>query len=180
MARKVDTSHIGEVYDSKQGKMKIVEYNSRTDVWIEFQDEYKAKVHSTMQHIRNGRVANPYAKTVYGVGCLGNVDFKVVVNGKRDKRYMVWYNMIRRCYDIDYQRKHGLTEQKIVCERWLCFEYFLQDLPLIENYDMWLNGEKVKFDCDIKQQYSYEEVKVYSLKTCMFITQGMKKMLLEY
>ena len=178
MARKVDTSHIGEVYDSKQGKMKIVEYNSRTDVWIEFQDEYKAKVHSTMQHIRNGKVGNPYAKTVYGVGCLGNVDFKVVVNGKRDKRYMVWYNMIRRCYDIDYQRKHGLTEQKIVCERWLCFEYFLEDLPLIENYDMWLNGDKVKFDCDIKQMY--EEIKIYSLDTVMFVTNNMKKALLEF
>ena len=88
--------------------------------------------------------------------------------------------MIRRCYDVDYQRKYGLTEQKIVCKRWLCFEYFLQDLPLIENYDMWLNGDKVKFDCDIKQQYSYEEVKVYSLKTCMFITNNMKKALLEF
>jgi hypothetical protein len=56
-----------------------------------------------------------------------------------------------------------------VCKRWLIFANFLEDLPKIENYELWVHGGYA-LDKDIKQQGV--ENKVYSLDTVCFVTQS--------
>ena len=39
--------------------MKIIEYNGRNNIWIEFQDENKSKVHTQYGNFEKGNVKNP-------------------------------------------------------------------------------------------------------------------------
>ena len=51
----------GERFETKEGYViEIVEYNNNKNVWIEFQDEHKARVHTVYQACKDGGVKNPY------------------------------------------------------------------------------------------------------------------------
>ena len=66
-------NRIGERSFSNQGyEMLIIEYHNNKNVIIEFQDEYKAKARCSYIHFKNGQVNNPYHKSVYGVGFIGD------------------------------------------------------------------------------------------------------------
>lgn len=52
-------SRLGEEkYNNHGCLMKIIEYNNNRDIVIEFQDEYKEKVHTSYQNFSNGNVKN--------------------------------------------------------------------------------------------------------------------------
>ena len=70
-------SRLGEIKTSNQGcKMKIIEYNTYDDIIVEFQDEYKAKVHTRYGKFKNGSIRNPYYPEVCGVGYIGQGKYK--------------------------------------------------------------------------------------------------------
>ena len=75
--------------------------------------------------------------SVYGVGILGT--FKDGSKprtkdkyGKLIREYILWHNMLRRCYSDKYHEKRPTYKDCTVCNRWLVFANFLEDLPLIE------------------------------------------------
>lgn len=173
MARKKINNRTGERFVNNQGcSFFIVEYNKAIDVLIQFEDEYGAKVHTRYDHCKRGEVKNPYYPSVSGIGFLGQIDGqtpKVKVNGKVGKEYAVWSAMIGRCYNPKYQERNPSYEGCTVCERWLCFANFLEDIELIKGYELWLkNPNTMSLDKDMKQQGV--ENKIYSLETCKFIT----------
>ena len=48
---------------------------------------------------------------------------------------------LARCYNPNCSEyKYYGAIGVIVCVKWLCFEYFLQDLPLIPGYELWKNS----------------------------------------
>lgn len=160
---------IGKTFRSVEGCMFFIKvYNKRNDVVVKFLDEYGAEVHTTYQHCESGKVKNPYFKSIYGVAFLGETDVKTGVNGIPTRAYRLWKDMVRRCYSGEYPTYANVT----VCERWLCFANFLEDLPFIENYQWWLENEnqRIALDKDLKQ--IGVENKVYSLETVMFVSQS--------
>ena len=110
--------------------------------------------------------------SVYGVGILGTFKDgskpKTKKNGKQTREYILWRDMLTRCYSDKYHEKQPTYKDCTVCNRWLVFANFLEDLPLIEGYEMWLNNpnSRVSLDKDSKVQGN----KVYSLETCKFIS----------
>lgn len=94
--------------------------------------------------------------------------------GNRLREYIVWKDMVKRVYSRNTEKdrkKYRNYNNVTICERWLTFSNFLEDLPLIEGYEEWVKGEvKMSLDKDMKQQGV--ENKVYSLETCIFISQG--------
>lgn len=68
----------------------------------------------------------PICRTVYGVGYLGSGKYYCRdSNGVMSKEYVVWVNVIKRCftnYDGDKSRKS--YQGVIVCEDWLNFQNF--------------------------------------------------------
>lgn len=173
MSKRVD--RVGERFTNTKGEeFVIVEYNKRSDVWVQFLDEYKAKVHTQYGCCKNGVVRNPYHKSVYGVGCLGLMSDgskpKTKRDGKMSREYTMWNNMIGRAYSPTWHDEHPSYIDTEVCDRWKCFASFLEDLPLIEGYDLWLNhpDEGVALDKDIKGEGS----KLYSLETCCFVSRA--------
>ena len=159
---------VGQVFVNKEGyEFYIKEYYNSTYVIVKFMDEHGAEVTTQYQYCKSGSIHNPFHETspcYYGIGCLGE---GVKTTDGYTRQYRIWKGMLERCYSGRYKSYENVT----VCERWHCFANFLEDLPLIEGYELWLKNEKqYALDKDIKQQDVQN--KVYSLETCMFITVG--------
>lgn len=94
------------------------------------------------------------------------------------KVYELYRSMIQRCYSPLYLQKHPTYKNCKVCERWLTYSNFIEDLPKIEGYQDWLiyinqhhskrTTKTVVLDKDIKSAGE----KIYSLETCKFMTLG--------
>ena len=91
------------------------------------------------------------------IPCQANVYlFKggdLVANVFERKVYMLWYNMKRRCLnennpDYKYYGAKGVK----VCEDWMCFSTFKNDITNIKgfDYDLFING-KLVLDKDTKK-----------------------------
>ena len=53
-----------------------------------------------------------------------------------------------------------------VCERWLTFDNFVEDLPNLEGYNQWISGKDFELDKDSKSIGN----KVYSPDLCQFVS----------
>ena len=169
--RRIDRT--GETFVNRYGsKFVIVEYKNSLDLWVEFCDEYKCRVHTSYSHCREGSVLNPYDKTIHSIGYLGLMKDgskpKVSEGRNPTREYGVWNRMIGRCYSEIKLKNKPSYESASVCDRWLCFANFLEDLPLIEGYELWRDNpnQGIALDKDIKGNGS----KIYCLENCCFIT----------
>ena len=79
--------------------MKIIEYRNYSDIDVEFLDDNKyIKRHVTFGSFKRGEVKNPYDKIVFGVGYIGEGNNLTKIDGKISKIYLIWYEIIERCY----------------------------------------------------------------------------------
>ena len=164
----------GERFISNEGcEFVIIKYNTNRDLWIQFQDEYGTILHSNYSNCKQKSIKNPYNKSIYGVGCLGlmkdgSKPKTIIRTGVHSREYILWGSMMRRCYDSKFIEDYPTYEEATVCDRWLVFANFLEDLPSIEGYSLWLEHpkEQIALDKDIKGNGS----KVYCLENCKFIS----------
>ena len=167
-------NYVGQEYETKNyGKFKIIEDLGLHQIYPNILNRYRLlKIQwdntGSIQIIRSCELSqlamkDVFAKTVFNRGYLGNA------KNYTKKEYDIWYNMLKRSYCkecpdyINYGAK-GVH----VCTRWLCFEYFLEDLRKMENYDKLIAGEKYQLDKDTLQP-DKEYGKVYSPETCVLI-----------
>lgn len=157
-------NRIGEIRISNEGyEMKIVGYNEKDGIVIEFQDEYKTKINTWYTNFKNGNIKNPYHPSVYGVGCLGVGRYKSIdKNNKLTIEYVMWCNMLQRCYDAYFiNSEKNITYKDVkVCKEWLNFQ----------NFAKWYNenkygNEKLCLDKDIL----FKNNKIYSPNTCILV-----------
>lgn len=125
-------------------------YHQKGNKWkIEF-DEINGVKHQTItdkKHILSGGIKNPYYPLKLGVACVGDVNSKIY-----PKEFNKWRAMIERCYDEknNHYNTYGAKGVR-VCDRWLCFEYFLKDLSNLEGYDYGkMQSGELHLDKDIK------------------------------
>lgn len=164
-------SKLGEERVNFQGcPMKIVKYNNQFDITVEFQDEYKANVHTEYGHFKRGQVKNPYYPSVFEVGFIGTkYPCYKNINGKSTqlKEYNTWTGVLERCYDTKYKAKHPTYKDVTCCPEWLNYENFYEWLHSQENFDKWLNGKLWAIDKDILVKGN----KIYSPDTCCLVPQ---------
>ena len=149
-----------KVYGNKGNYLYEIEFDEINGV------KYKKEVRK--DYILEGKIINPYYPSLYGVGYLGNATYK-----NNEYEYEKWKHMLSRCYNQkDKKYKNYGYIGIYVCERWKCFEYFLEDFTKIEGYK---KDEKQSLDKDIK---AISESKYYSLETCCLvpISQNSKEM----
>lgn len=153
--------------------MKIVEYKEAQDVIVEFQDEYKARVHTNYSAFKKGNVKNPYDREVFGVGYIGEGKYKSRgEDGKHTKVYKTWRSMICRCYDPYEINKRPTYIDCYVCEEWHNFQNFAQ--WFYENvYNC--NNERMDLDKDILIKGN----KIYSPETCVFVPERINKLFIK-
>ncbi|PKR83552.1 hypothetical protein [Heyndrickxia camelliae] len=117
--------------------------------------------------IERGKIKDKLAKSVFGIGILGNIK---MVDYKRE--YSVWSGMLERCYNppSDSYKSYGAKGVK-VCKRWHYFTNFIEDIKLIDGYDEQLFQKgKIFLDKDIKQLNKQVGDRVYSPETCTFVS----------
>lgn len=156
----------------------VIDYITNKKVQVMFLDDYKYKMWTTWNHLKNGSLKNPFHKSVYGVGFLGldenGIPPKTRINGVKTREYQLWASMMERCCNDNYQKAHPTYKNTTVCDRWHCYSTFLQDLPKIKDYELWRDNPQQKISLN-KDIYYVElgintDCKEYSLLTTRFIT----------
>ena len=157
------SKRIGKINISNEGyEMKIIKYDNCDNIWIEFQDEYKARVYTSYKAFKKGEVKNPFHKTICDVGYVGIGKYKTRENRKNTKAYTTWTNMIKRCYDPYEINRHLTYIDSYVCDEWLCFQNFAK--WFYKNYYE-IPNERMCVDKDILIKGN----KIYSPETCLIV-----------
>lgn len=163
---------INRLYEEKfnnQGcLMRIVTYNNNRNIVVEFQDKYKAQIHTTYQNFIVGEVKNPYHPNVFEVGMIG-IKYPAKINGKNTKEYTTWFSMLERCYYKKHKEIRLTYNNVVVCEEWLLFENFYEWLHSQPNFDKWYNGKRWCLDKDILIKNN----KVYSSDACCLVPENV-------
>ena len=161
---------IGKVCKSKSsGDFKIVKYNNKTNVEIQFLNTgYEAVVE--LGNIRNGHVKDPYSPSVHGVGVSGT-KYPIKVNGVITKEYSLWQGMLQRCYSDTYQNRYQTYEGCKCSENFKSYEYFYEWCHKQVGFGM--DGFELDKDLLIKGN------KVYSENTCVFIPSEINTLLIK-
>ena len=171
----------GSVFESKEfGNFKVindlgVDTNTKYHmVEIEFINinmyGFNTRIILTIQQVRTGKIIDHYQPRLYNVACLGSMYNRISDNEYNKLCYNKWRDMIKRCYcasnaSYKYYGAKGIT----VCHRWLCFEYFYNDLPYVPNYELWVNNPKIyKLDKDTLQPNVTIDNIVYAPNTVIF------------
>ena len=141
-------NRIGEQFiTNEEYKIVIVEYNNTHDLWVEFQDEHKARIHTNYSACRKGNVKNPYHPSVYGVGYFGVGKYKSRDEyGVLTDEYSKWKEMLRRGFDEKYKLREPTYKDVIVDPKLYCFQDFAKWYE--DNYYT-VNNEKMQLDKDI-------------------------------
>lgn len=116
-----------------------------------------------------GKLKDKYRKSVHGVGYLGypeNVPYL-----KRAKQ--LWQNMIKRCYCKADTR--GYYGRAFVDERWHCFENFVSDMKLLDNFEGWLNSDQTGIKYNLDKDLKIIDNDTYSVETCSFVLESLNK-----
>lgn len=156
---------IGEIYDTKKcGKLKIIRRIEceRRDLWeVEFVNTNFITQAYTHNIIR-GSVNDPYVPRCCGVGYIGEM------NKKADGHPMksTWEGMLGRCYNHENKDYHRYKGTK-VCDRWLNFSNFVEDVEKMPFYDQRIKHGGLKWSLD-KDILGFDK-KLYSPETCMWV-----------
>ena len=157
---------LGEIRKNTFGtEMKIVRYNNSEDIDVQFLDDYYYVYHhTTYSNFKNGCIKNPYDKSVFGIGFVGDGKYLTRENGVNTIHYNTWHDMLKRCYNEGSKDKFpayfGICK---VCNHWLN----------MQNFSEWFDekkyecGERLHIDKDIL----YVGNKIYSKDTCILVPQ---------
>ncbi len=105
---------------------------------------------------------NEIKRTVQGVGYLGDGIYKASVKGKKTQAYVIWCDILRRCYNEKRLKKYPTYKGCTVCDEWHNFQNFAE--WFYENYPK--DGNRYDLDKDIK----FNGNKVYGPETCIFVS----------
>ncbi|WP_395546826.1 MULTISPECIES: hypothetical protein [unclassified Lacrimispora] len=158
--------------NNKGTLMKIVEVNSLADIVVEFQDEYHFRKNTMYINFKRGQVKNPYDITVYGVGMVGEGEYKTWEQGHITTEYSTWADMLRRCYSEKIKDKQlsyfGIVT---VCNKWKVYQRFAEWYSS-NKYEV---NERLHLDKDILCPGN----KLYSPDTCLLVPQRINMLLLN-
>ena len=160
---------VGKVCKSlNSGDFKILKYNDSGNVEIQFSKTGFETV-TKLDHIRNGNVKDPYLPSVFGVGILGT-KYPSTINGVKTKEYMLWCDMLQRCYSDIYKKKYPTYEGCEASENFKSYEYFYE----------WCQNQ-IGFNCDdyeLDKDLLIKGNKLYSENTCVFLPKEINSLLL--
>ena len=162
---KLTTSRVGEQHINNQGyRFEITEYRGCMNCDIMFENGYLVNNVEYSQILRK-EIRNPYHKTKYNVGFLGEGRY----NSKTHVRaYDKWSNMFMRSYDTKYIEKFPTYKGCTVDKNWHNFQVFAQWFE--ENLKSHMK------DWDLDKDILVKGNKIYSPETCCLIPTRINKL----
>ena len=166
-------NRIGEKnYNTFGSEMIIVEYRKYSDIDVYFPEYNWIAKGVQYNNFKNGKIKCPYEKRYFGVGYLGEGEYKAWENGKETRVYKTWKSMLERCYDKKYHEKYPTY---IDCE-------VSEELHNFQNFAKWyddnyyeIENERMHLDKDILVKGN----KIYTTETCIFVPQAINKLFIK-
>ena len=159
---------VGKVCKSlNSGYFKVLKYNDYYEVEIQFVSTGFGTV-ATLGNIRNGKVKDPYLPSVYSVGILG-AKYPISEYSVNTKEYVLWCNMLKRCYSDTYKKKNPTYEGCKCSENFKSYEYFYEWCQSQVGF----GNEGWHLDKDLLVKGN----KVYSEDSCIFIPAEINSLL---
>lgn len=164
----------GKVFKTNNfGCVKILVYENSKSVLVKFLNSGNETV-CRLDKILQGKLKDTQQPSVYGVGIIG--DSVIRYEGKLDKAYVIWSNMLKRCYDTSFIKSRPTYKDCIVSEH---FKY-------LENFKVWCN-KQVGFGCtdefsrpfELDKDILIKGNKVYSEDTCCFVPKEINSLILK-
>ena len=159
---------VGKVCKSKSsGDFKVLKYNNAKDIEIQFVNTGCETV-VQLTNIKKGYVKDPYSPSVCGVGIVGT-KYPSTFNDVKIKEYMLWQNMLERCYSDTYKKKNPTYIDCEVSNNFLYYEYFYE----------WCN-KRIGFGVEgfeLDKDLLIKGNKVYSEFTCIFLPKEINSVL---
>ena len=148
--------YIGDTFENEYGKYEIIGFKPVKRTIVKF-IETGTIVETATCNVVKGRVKDFNRPTILGVGYLGyKKDPKQQIT--KNKAYIVWYNMLKRCYDEKSFVNHPTYKDCYVCKEWLCFK----------NFEKWYNANLIE-DFYLDKDILFKGNKIYSPDTCCFV-----------
>lgn len=154
-------------------KMIITRYNNARDIDIYFPEYDWTAKNVEYRQFKNGQIKCPYERRTYGVGYLGEGEYKTKEKWKKTKCYVTWKGILERCCDETHRYKNLSYINCEVCEEWSCYTNFSQWFK--ENYYE-IEDERMCLDKDIL----YKGNKVYSPNTCIFVPERINTLFIKH
>ncbi len=150
---------LDKIYTSNNsGDFKVTSYVNHKSITVEFlATGYRIVTNSS--NIRKGKVKDKLRPSVFGVGFIGEGKYKPSHNGITSKEYESWCDMMRRCYDSEFHKRHPTYSECKVDPLWHNFQSFADWHKA--NYKDGLHLDK-----DIKVKGN----KIYGPDFCKFVT----------
>ena len=120
-----------------------------------------------------GEIKDPYYPSILGIACIGNA----ISTGNNRHLYIKWKNMLEQYVSAND------TDKVDICPRWFCFEYFLQDMPMVSGYkEMISSKENTTYSMDvIPTKDDYGNIRMYySPETCYFRVYSSNRKAIDY
>ena len=161
----------GDMYSTNSsGKVVVRKYLNCESVEIEFLNTGWKTV-ARKQNIELGSVKDKYKPDVFGVGVVG-CKYATKVNGKHLPEYILWRNMITRCFDTESLSKRPTYEECTLSENFKSYEYFYEWC----HKQIGFGNEGFELDKDLLIKGN----KVYSENTCVFLPSEINMVLVKH
>ena len=161
----------GEIYTTNQcGELVIVKYVNNNIVHVKFLDTGYETITRAV-HIRKGAVKDTSLPSVFGKGVVGN-KFPTKSGSKSTEEYLLWTNMLKRCYSENFNLKYVSYVGCTVSENFMQYTYFYEWC----NSQIGFGVEGFQLDKDILSKGN----RVYSEDTCCLVPPEINTLLTRY
>lgn len=160
----------GDVFPTNEGgDVTVLQYQNSKAVTVKHNDTNGHVVVVRADHLRNGKIKNPYHRSVFGVGFMGAGEYVSKVDGKHTSAYKTWRGMLERCYD---SKLHARCPTYIGCS-------VHPDWHNFQNFAEWFERQYWAECWQLDKDLIVEGNKVYSADTCTFVPQQLNSLLTD-
>lgn len=157
MEKKYSRKYIGKEYQTNECyTVKVIDGGSKYGYCTVQIKDYVNEV--AISSIKKGNVKYPYHLSVFGVGYIGEGEYRARVKGKKTKAYRLWSSMLTRCYYKKLHKENPTYKDCYVSDEWLNFQVFAK----------WFEKSH-KENWELDKDLLIKNNKVYSQDTCIFI-----------
>lgn len=145
---KLEASLKGRSFTNKYGETcTVMEIISAKQVVVVFENGYTNSYQKNA--LKLGIFKTPYSKSVAGVGFIGEGVYSHNLMNL-DDNYILWHNVINRCYNAKKLNNAPHYEDVTVCEFWHNFQYFSKwFFSVKERLNLDTEGRKFVLDKDL-------------------------------
>ena len=110
----MNLSRVGEENINSFGsRMIIKKYKNNKDIDVYFPEYDWVAKNTQYGNFKKGNIKCPYEKRYFNIGYLGEGKYNISENGKTKREFVIWYNMLQRCYDPKLHKRYTTYEGKI-------------------------------------------------------------------